>query len=733
MKIGIGAGDGWGGLSAMLVAVPSAIAFGVTVFAPLGGLYAAQGALAGMLGAAVLGLVAPAVGGTARLISAPCAPAAAVLSAFAIQAMARGTPPEAVLVQLTLVSLLGGALQLVFGLAGIGRLIRYMPYPVVSGYMTGVGLTIVVSQIPRFLGAPEEMPLARALASPQAWQTTAIAVGGATLAMMLAAPRLTKSVPAAVLGLGVGVATYFGFASAAPELRVLEPNPLVVGALGGSFATLFAAQLARWGGFAALAARDLIDILVPAATLAILLSIDTLKTCVVLDALTRSRHNPNRELIGQGIANLGAGATGGMPGAGTMGPTLVNVTSGAQTRASSMVAGALALFALLVFAPLIGWVPIAALSAILILVGVRMIDWASFAFLRNRSTVLDFAVVAAVVAVAMSYSLVAASGVGVALAALLFVREQIASTVVHRRGSGRTMFSKRVRLPDEMRVLQEHGDETAVLELQGSLFFGTADQLYNALEPEISARRTLVLDLRRVQSVDITVAHLLEQIEDRLAERGAMLLFSDLPRSLPSGRDLRRYFGEIGLMRAEHRAYVFDELDDALEWVEERILEAAQLRRAQEAPLELREIDLFAGRKEETLAALEACMERRGIAAGARIFSVGDAGDELFLIRRGAVRVVLPLAGRESHHIATFGRGDFFGEMSFLDREPRSADAVAFTDVELYALSRRRFDALAAEHKKLALQLMDALARVLSIRLRYTTAELRALRSPGSA
>ncbi len=726
-------GDFWGGLGAMLVAVPSAIAFGVAVFAPLGDTYGAQGALAGILGATALGLIASALGGTHRLISAPCAPAAAVLSAFAIEATANGIAPEAVLFQLMLVCLVSGALQLIFGLVGIGRLIRYMPYPVVSGYLTGVGLIIITSQVPKFLGAPKSMALFPSLGAPAGWHWTAIGVGAATVGVMLLAPRFTKAVPASILGLAAGICAYFGFALAEPGLLSLTHNALVVGRLEvtpGGFLTLLAA---RWSGFGGIGPGDVLQVLVPGATLAILLSIDTLKTCVVLDALTRSRHNSNRELIGQGIANLAAAATGGMPGAGTMGATLVNLSSGGQTRASAIIEGALALVALLVLAPLIGWIPIAALAGILILVGARMIDWRSFAFLRNRSTVLDFAVIAGVVIVALTYSLVAAAGVGVALAVLLFIREQIGTSVVHRRSSGGAVFSKQVRLPDEMKLLQAHGAETAIFELQGSLFFGTADKLYDALEPELKARRFIILDLQRVQSVDITAAHLLEQFEDRLAERKGSLLFSDLPRSLPSGRDLQRYFGEVGLARAEHRAYVFDELDNALEWVENRILEDEQVRRALEKPIELREIDLFAGRKPETLAALEACMAQRACRAGEKIFSLGDTGDELFLIRRGTVRIMLPLSGEEAHHLASFGRGDFFGEMAFLDRDPRSADAIAFTDADLFVLSRQRFDEFSAEHPRLATQLLGGLARVLAIRLRYANAELRALRSPGNA
>ena len=725
-------GDFWGGLGATLVALPSAIAFGVTILAPLGGAYAAQGAVAGMLGAIALGLLAPTLGGTSRLITAPCAPAAAVLSALAIEFTQGGMPPEAVLVMLTLICLASGVFQFLFGLVGIGRLIKYMPYPVVSGYLTGVGLIIIASQLPKFLGAPKGASLSATLVSPALWDGCAIAVGGATLAVMLIAPRFTKSIPAVILGLAAGVLAIFGLMLAGAAPFSAAGNPLVIGPLGGAGEDFLAALAARWSGLSGVGAKEVVQVLVPGATLAILLSIDTLKTCVVLDALTKSRHDPNRELIGQGIANFAATSIGGIPGAGTMGATLVNLSSGAQTRLSGVIEGVLALAVFLALGALVAWVPIAALAGILILVGVRMIDRHSLGFLRNRSTLLDFAVIVAVVIVAATYSLVAASGVGIALAVMLFIREQIGTSVVHRKSTGDETFSRIVRLPEQMAVLQRRGSETAILELQGSLFFGTVEQLYEALEPELKTRRNLILDLQRVQSVDITAVHLLEQVGDILAERNGLLLFSDLPRSLPSGRDMQQYFDEVGLVRSGRRAArVFDELDNALEWVEERILEEEHLGRGPERPLELREFGLFAGRKEETLAALDACLERRSFRAGERIFAMGESGDELFLIRRGAVRIVLPLSATESHHLATFGRGNFFGEMSFLDRDARSADAIAFTDTDLFVLSEHRFDALAAGHRRLAMQLFNGLARALANRLRYADAELRALRQPG--
>ncbi len=711
----------------MLVALPSAIAFGVTIFAPLGGTYAAQGAIAGILGVTALGLVAGAFGGTNRLITAPCAPAAAVLAALAIQLSHDGVEAGSVVLMLTLMGLICGLLQVAFGAVGLGRLIKYMPYPVVSGYLSGVGLIIILSQIPKLLGLPKEASLWAGLFSPSSWQWQGVIVGLVTVTVMAAAPRFTKAVPAAILALAAGVLAYFALGLADPGLYTLAGNSLVVGPLGGSDASFGDAIAGRWKAIGSLDYALLGKLLIPAATLAVLLSIDTLKTCVVLDALTRSRHDSNRELIGQGLGNLASAFVGGVPGAGQMGATLVNMSSGAQTRLSGLIEGALALVAFLILGTFIAWVPISALAGILIVIGVRMFDRSSLHLLRSRATILDFTVIVAVVVVALTVSLIAASGIGIALAIALFIREQIRGSIVHGKAYGNQIHSKRVRLPDEMAILESRGDQTVIFKLQGSLFFGTTDQLYTSLEPELKTRTYIILDMRRVQSVDFTAVHMLEQIEAVLHERGATLIFSHLPDQIPSGQDMRQYFDQVGLVKSERDVRIFSELDEALEWIEERLIEEQHLERMLENPLELREIEVFLGRKESTLAALEACMEKRSYKAGEKIFSQGDTGDEMFLIRRGAVRIVLPLGNKQSHHLATFGRGDFFGEMAFLDTDPRSADALAFSDIDLFVLSRKRFDTLAEEHKRLAIGLILSVARVLSVRLRYANAELRAL------
>ena len=721
------AGDFWGGLAAMLVALPAAIAFGVTIFAALGGSYAAYGALAGILGATALGLVAPLMGGTNRLITAPCAPAAAVLSAFAIEQIQRGTPADAIVLLLTVLGLSAGLLQWIFGVVGLGRLIKYMPYPVVSGYLSAVGLIIIGSQLPKLLGTPAGTSLWRSLATPSLWQWQGIVVGVVTALVMMVAPTLTKRVPAAILALLAGVLAYFGLSLFDRNLATLAGNTLVVGSLGGSDRSVFDGFVDRWQGVSQLGVAQLANMIMPALTLAVLLSIDTLKTCVVLDALTRSRHNSNRELIGQGLGNIASGLIGGMPGAGTMGATLVNISSGAQTRYSGLIEGGLALVAFLALGSLIAWVPVAGLAAILTVIGVRMIDRTSLHFLKSRATVLDFVVIVAVVGVALAFSLIAASATGIVLAILLFVREQIGGSVVRRKSYANQTFSKRIRLPAEMEILERRGDAAVIFELQGSLFFGTTDQLYSALEPELKTRTYLILDMRRVQSVDVTAAHMLEQVKDMLAERQGFLIFSRLPSNLPSGQDMQQYFDTVGLVPTQSQVKVFGDLDEAVEWVEDQIIASATLRREDEKPLDLHEIDIFKGRKEETMAALDACMAKRSVAMGERIFASGETGDELFLIRRGTVRIMLPLNNRQSIHLGTFGRGNFFGEMSFLDGAARSADAIAHNDVELFVLSRMSFDKLASEHKKVAINLIEGLASALAARLRYANAEMRAL------
>jgi SulP family sulfate permease len=722
------AGDFWGGFAAMLVALPSAIAFGVTIYAAIGPAYASLGAIAGILGATALGLVAPALGGTNRLITAPCAPAAAVMSAFAIEAVQQGIAAGSVVLLLTVLGLLTGVIQFFLGRVRVGSVIKYIPYPVVSGYLSGVGLIIIASQLPKLLGAPEHTSWWQALNSPGLWQWQSLVVGLVTVLVMLTAPRFIKLIPAAIVGLLAGVLAYFGVALIDQSLLTTVDNPLIIGRLPGEAHGLFEAVTGRWLEIGELKVSQVASLLLPALTLAVLLSIDTLKTCVVLDAMTRSRHDSNRELVAQGVANVASACIGGMPGAGQMGATMVNLSSGGQTRLSGAFEGVLALLAFVLLGWLVAWIPVAALAGILIIVGVRMIDRKSFNLLSSRLTIFDFLVIAAVVVTAVTVSLIAASGIGIALAMLLFIREQLASSVIRRKTYGYQVFARRRRSKEEMKLLEQQGDHTVIVELQGSLFFGTKDQLFGALEPDLGKCTYFILDMRRVQGVDVSVAQVLNQLREVIAERNGHLIFTDLPKNLPNGRDIEHFFQQMKITTDSEHVKVFPRRDEAQVWVEEQVLGIQNQGAQDETLLELREMELLKDRKMETVAALEAVLESRSYKAGEKIYSVGDRGDRLFLIRRGTVQMMLPSAGTMGHHLATYGRGDFFGGLSFLDGQPRGNEAISQTDTDLYMLRREAFDKLKEEHRLFAHNLIEALARVLSMRLRYDDMELAALR-----
>src|SRR5450631_628377 len=666
--------DLWGGLAAMLVALPSSVAFGILVYTAFGQEYAGQGAMAGLLGAAALGIVAPLCGRTGGLISAPCAPAAAILTAL-ITGLISGVngprlEPAAIMPLMALTVLLSALLQTLYGIIGGGRLIKFIPFQVVSGYLSGVGLLIAIGQLPKLLGLPKGVDLAQGILTPVLWKWQGLVVGIVTMAVMALAPLVTRKIPAAILGLVGGIIAYLSMIPFSPGLLELHGNPLIIGPLQTSGSFLEAAA-GRAHSLLEIDITALNRILVPALTLSILLSIDTLKTCVGLDALTRSRHNSNQELIGQGLGNLASFLVGGIPGSGAMGPTLVNVTSGGRTPRSGVIEGVFVVLALVFLSRLIAWVPIGALAGILLMIAWRMFDKNMFRLLRYPAGRLDFCVIAGVILVALTVDLIAASGVGVAMAILLFIRDQVRGSVIRRKRYLNQMSSKTRRQATEREILDRDGDQAVFCELQGNLFFGTTDQLFSQLEPDLRTRRFLLLDMRHVQSIDYTAVHLFEQMHAQLAERGGQLLFSGMPSGLFEQQDFERYLIQMGLVGV----IITETQDSALEWMEERILEAAGfIRTDEEKLLDLKDFRLFREFSEHELAALAAYVSELSLRQGEKVFRNGDLGDELYLVRRGILRVLMPLEGGKYHHLATICQGGVIGELAFLDRGVRSAD-----------------------------------------------------------
>ncbi|MDD2830483.1 MAG: SulP family inorganic anion transporter [Sulfuricurvum sp.] len=716
--------DFWGGTAAMLVALPSAIAFGVTIYATIGGHYGAYGAVAGILGVAAIGIIASLFGGTNRLISAPSAPAAAVLSAFALTYISKDFGPDTVFAMLMVVALLAGIFQVLFGLIGLGKLIKYMPFPVVSGYLSGVGLYIIASQTPKFLGLPQGTHILEALKNPTTWQWESMTVGFVTILTMFYADKIVRIIPAVILALIIGVLTY-GLLGIADPLLFVPNNPLVIGELGGSNGINFLQMfIGRFNSLATFSLNDLSLLLFPALTLAALLSIDTLKTCVIIDSMTHSFHNSNRELIAQGSGNITSSLIGGMSGSGTMGATMVNLSSGAQTSLSGVIEGVMAILAFLLLGTFIAWIPVAALAGILIVIGLRMIDRHSIKLLKTSKTALDFFIIVVVALTALTVSLIAAAGVGLVLAIVLYIIQQIGVSVIYRQQDGSEMKSKIIRSNEDELYLTERSNEYSLYELHGSLFFGTANQLYTMLQEDLRHKKYIILDMKRVQTVDLTAAHILLQIKDILHDAGGYLILSRLPHKLPSGDDMESYFNHVGLLKHLSPIKVFDDLDDALEWVEEKLLAEEDNRNTKESLLSLGDFNLFKGRKADTLAELEMLLVNESYKKGETIYTIGESTGEIFLIRRGSVRIMLPFNEQKHIHLNTLTQGSFFGEFSFLEGTPHYTDTIAASDTELYMISRETYDLFSTQHKKAALHFMESLATVLAERLKVTRNEL---------
>ncbi len=513
-----------------------------------------------------------------------------------------------------------------------------------------------------------------------------------------------------------------------PALRHLDGNPLLIGSIrmSGSF---FTGITGRAHALAMISPANLRLILFPALTLSVLLSIDTLKTCVGLETVTRNRHNADRVLVGQGLGNLASVLLGGMPGSGAMGPSLVNVTSGGRSYRAGVIEGVLVIASLFFLSPLIAWIPFSTLAGILLIVAWRMFDWHAVHLLRSRSGRQDFAVIAVVIIVSAVTDLMVAAGVGVALAILLFIRDHLRGSVIRWKRYLNEVSSKTRRIETETAILAQHGDQGVFCELQGDLFFGTTDQLYTQLESDLRSKKYLLFDMRYVQSMDYTAAHLFDLMHSQLAERGGQLIFSGMPSSVLDGRDFQRYLAEMDLIKAQGGVMISETLDGALEWIEEQILtEAGCNTVAPEGRLDLPDFALFSGVAPGVLSEIAGCMQERSVAAGERIINHGEAGDELFLVRRGSVRILQPLEGGQHHHLATIGVGDFFGEISFLGHGTRKSDVEAKSATELYILSRARLDELAGRvDPAISTQLFAHLAFAIAERLRKTDTDLQQL------
>jgi SulP family sulfate permease len=725
-------GDLFGGITSAVVSLPLAIAFGVAAFVPLGPDYVAQGAIAGLFAFIIGGFLARIFGGTVSQITGPTAPMVVVIAEFIARftedpelANLGMSTAEAILLMVAATILLAGIFQIVIGAVGGGRLIKYIPFPVVSGIMNGIAVLIFLSQLRPFLGLDNSVSFLSIITGQAGYNYAPIIVGVVTIIAAVFAGRLVKMIPAALIGVVAGIAVYFIIGLAAdPGLLQIQNNPLIVGPIPGALPApdkamsfiKFATEipLSKWA-----------YIIIPALTLSILASLETLLTSVVADMFTKTKHNSKKELIGQGIGNIGAAVFGGLPVCGTASVTMVNINNGGRTWLSGVINSVSLLIIVLVLSPFVKWIPLAALAGILMVTAAQMVDYKTLILFRRKSTLENMIIVLAVTVSMVVFDLVIAVGIGLVIACLLFVREQIKKTIIRRKFSGEDIHSKKVRTQEAMQILHEHGHQIKVYELHDSLFFGTCDKLLTEIERD-SDSKFIILDFKRVNTIDLTGTQLLRQIADWVEDKSHHLLLSyiDMPGDRNKER-LRTYLEDVGVIEVIGRNHIFTTTDNALEWAEDLLIKEEMGEEHREVKiLELGDISVFRGLSPEQLQIVQNCVQPVLFRRGEIIFQEGEVGDGIYFILSGYVSV---FTGSRDHRLATFAEGMFFGEMSILEDKPRSATVRAETDTRLLFISKDNFQQLTESDPSIIAHILQRLSRDLSHRLRMTTAEVRTL------
>lgn len=495
-------GDLFGGVTAGIVALPLALAFGVA---------SGLGAQAGLYGAIAVGILAALFGGTPSQISGPTGPMTVVAAGVIAAHTGR---PEYVLAAIAL----GGLFQILFGVLKLGTYIRYVPYPVVSGFMSGIGVIIVALQVLPLAGLPGPANVVKALqAIPAALSNinlVALGFGLATIAIVYTAPRVLKGVPGTLVAL---VSLTIVAVVAKVDIPRIGEIPAGLPAL-----TLPPMDLAMLG-----------VILVPALTLALLGSIDSLLTSLVADNLTRTRHDSNQELIGQGLGNTLSGLIGGLPGAGATMRTVVNIQSGGTGNLSGVVHGLVLLAVLLGLGTLASHIPLAVLAGILVTVGIGIIDYKG---LRHfvRVPRADAVVMVVVLGLTVFVDLIQAVAIGMVMACLVFVKRVSDMPVGRSR-----VLNEAGELYPEGELAEEVARGIHVLHLDGSLFFGNALPLQTTTG-KLKDAKALVIDMARTPFLDQSGAYALSDAALDLRARGVCVFLAALP---PQPEDLLRVTG----------------------------------------------------------------------------------------------------------------------------------------------------------------------------------------------
>ena len=489
-------GDAFGGLTAAVVALPMALAFGV----------AATGDPApGLWGAVIIGLVASLFGGTPTLISEPTGPMTVVFTSVILSLTATAPDKETAMAMAFTVVILAGIFQILFGVFRLGRYVTQMPYTVISGFMSGIGAILVILQLPAFLGQEASGGVIGTLTSLPTLmagiQPMELALALITVAILWLTPSgIKKFCPPQLLALVLGTLlsiTLFQDAGlkTIPAFNAELPTLQMPSYSGGQIRLMF----------------------VDAAVLGMLGCIDALLTSVVADSLTRTEHDSNKELVGQGVANIVSGLFGGLPGAGATMGTVVNIQAGGRSALSGLIRALILMVVVLAFAPLASTIPLAVLAGIALKVGIDIIDW-DFLQRAHHLSVKAAVITYGVIALTVLVDLITAVGIGVFVANVLTIDRM--SALQSRKVKTISTADDDVELSnEEQQLLDQASGKVLLFQLAGPMIFGVAKAIareHNA----IGNCRVVVFDLSEVSHMGVTAAIALENAVKEAIEVG---------------------------------------------------------------------------------------------------------------------------------------------------------------------------------------------------------------------
>ena len=725
-------GDVLAGAVNALTSLVAVLSLGIVATAALGPAGLLLGLKAALVAVIAGGLVYAIRGTTASPAGMPSSATTVIFAALTAQvshdpqidlASAQGLMALAATLGSTVV--LMGLLQIGFGVAGLGRWARFVPQPVLAGFMSGIVLLILFAQLRPLLG----LPLTGELTNPATLsqiQPLAVLIGVASAAAVwLLGPRW-RAVPAPLLGLAAGVGLYAVLSSLMPGARFGQ----MVGDLPQGWVVPDALLPLGDAATRALWQRHGSQVVLTAAALALIGSLESIFSAMAVDQMTGGKHDSRRELIALGAANMASGLCGGMPLSLGRARAAQLIDSGAAGRRPVVVAALMFAAMYAVGGPLLALLPKAALAGVMVTVAVALSDRWTRQLLRqwragerSPDVRLSLAVVAVVCAVTAAGGFVAGLSAGVLLSMLIFMRS-VNQSLLRERYSADQRPSRRIYRPEQEAVLRGARASVTVFELEGALFFGSAARLMSECETLPRACRCLLLDLRRVSTIDESGAIALQQLSNQLNQRGVTLLLAGVVAGNRHGQRLRDFGCFRNRPGDDPRPDWCLDADRATEAAEQLLLNDAGMSDLR-GSVPLAETALLRGLDAAQCAQVQAVLHARRLGAGEVLFREGDPGDALYVLTEGSISIVA--AGlAERQRFVTFPPGMMFGETAMLDGSGRTAAAVTDRASVVHKLEKTAFERLSAADPKLGQRLALNIAVHLAERLRGASTAWRA-------